>query len=709
MLKKIKRFKFGNPYDTEATIKEIQPSEISQLKYLDILNSDGSINLIYNLHPTDIVLGLGQSLGGINKRGREYIMFSSDDPSHTESKKSLYGVHPFFIVDGKSKFGVFIDYPSKMTIDIGFENPNKISIKIPSKDFNIYIFEDKTSLNITHLFHSLVGRSFLPPKWAFGYQQSRWSYENSEKIDSLIENFRKNSIPCDAIYLDIDYMKDFMDFTVEDKQFPNFKKWIGDKKSQGIKIVPIIDAGVKIKDSYFIYEEAKLNNYFCKTKDNKDFIAAVWPGLCSFPDFLNPEVRKWWGKNYKILTDCGIEGFWNDMNEPAIFYSPERLDSAISFAEELKGKNLGVYEFFNLKDRFASLSNNEEDYKLFYHRDKDGNIVNHYDVHNLYGTNMTRAASEGLKDLNTSRYLLFSRASYIGAHRYGGVWTGDNHSWWSHLLLNIQMLTSLNICGFIYSGADTGGFGGSASSELITRWNQFSVFTPLFRNHSAMGTRNQEPFAYDTVTLNNNRNIINIRYSLLPYIYSEFLKARDNSFPYMMPLSFVYKNNFSRLIEDQVLVGDSLMVAPIYTGNARGRGVYLPEDMLLISMIDLKDYRCKLYKSGYHYIDYFLDNVSFFLRKNKIIPLTEPMNYVGERTVESLQVIAFVVDRAVYTLLDDDGISKNSEKISIQMEIEFIQGVPNIDITKSGKTSISKINFIIFDQFGSKFFQTKEI
>ncbi|MGL6168443.1 MAG: TIM-barrel domain-containing protein, partial [Fusobacteriaceae bacterium] len=425
----IKYYSYGDPYDTEAVVNKIESSPKESIPFFQVCEKEG-IKFSYSMGKEDIIFGLGQNLGGINKRGREYVSFASDDPLHSEHKESLYGVHTFFIVDGKEKFGVFIDYPGKMNLDMGFKDKNLISIEIPKQDVGVYIIQAENNLEIIKEFMTLVGKSYLPPKWAFGFQQSRWSYENSEKIDWVIEEFRKNDIPCDCIYLDIDYMVEFMDFTLNKDLFPDFEKWIVEKKKQGIRIIPIIDAGVKVKDGYETYEVGKANNYFCKNKEGEDFQAAVWPGLCTFPDFLNPEVRKWWGKEYKKLIDLGIEGFWNDMNEPAIFYSPERLEKAIDGALEAKGKNLGVYDFFNLKDSFLNLSNNESDYKAFYHTDKDGKKMNHYDVHNIYGTNMTRAASEGFQEINKEkRFLLFSRASHIGAHRYGGIWTGDNHSW----------------------------------------------------------------------------------------------------------------------------------------------------------------------------------------------------------------------------------------------------------------------------------------
>ncbi|MGL5050124.1 MAG: TIM-barrel domain-containing protein, partial [Fusobacteriaceae bacterium] len=592
----------------------------------------------------------------------------------------------------------------KMNLDMGFKDKNLISIEIPKQDVGVYIIQAENNLEIIKEFMTLVGKSYLPPKWAFGFQQSRWSYENSEKIDWVIEEFRKNDIPCDCIYLDIDYMVEFMDFTLNKDLFPDFEKWIVEKKKQGIRIIPIIDAGVKVKDGYETYEVGKANNYFCKNKEGEDFQAAVWPGLCTFPDFLNPEVRKWWGKEYKKLIDLGIEGFWNDMNEPAIFYSPERLEKAIDGALEAKGKNLGVYDFFNLKDSFLNLSNNESDYKAFYHTDKDGKKMNHYDVHNIYGTNMTRAASEGFQEINKEkRFLLFSRASHIGAHRYGGIWTGDNHSWWSHLLLNIQMLPSLNMCGFLYSGADTGGFGANASGELINRWNQFSIFAPLYRNHSALGTRTQEPFAFSTEEMEHNRNFIKFRYALIPYIYSEFLKSRENNKPYLMPLSFVYNDEREKDVQDQILAGDSLMLTPVYMPNQKGRTVYLPEDMLFCQVKKWDEIKFQTLSKGDHYIQAGIDTIPLFIRKDKILPLAKPEKCVDDMKGDTLQLICYLDKKATYELYDDDGVTNNAELLKANIEITLKNGEPQVVVEKSEKLKYRKFNLMIILSNGKVF------
>ena len=318
--------------------------------------------------------------------------------------------------------------------------------------------------------------------------------------------------------------------------------------------------------------------------------------LC-FPDFLNEEARRWFGEKYKILLDYGIDGFWNDMNEPAIFYTEDHLKEVFLQLKDYEGKNLDIRSFFNMQGIVGGLANNPDDYKRFYHEYK-GKRYRHDKVHNLFGYNMTRAAGEAFERLSPDkRILMFSRSSYIGMHRYGGVWCGDNKSWWSHLLLNIQQMPALNMCGFLYSGADVGGFGADVTEDLLMRWTEFGIFTPLFRNHSAEGTRRQELYRFsDTESF---KNIVNLRYSFIPYLYSEFMKAVNSDGMLFTPPAFEYPDDdMAYEVEDQLFVGDSIMIAPVYRQNATGRYVYLPEEMKLCRFRSYDDYDVKIIDRG---------------------------------------------------------------------------------------------------------------
>jgi alpha-glucosidase len=461
------------------------------------------------------------------------------------------------------------------------------------------------------------------------------------------------------VYLDIDYMQDYKDFTVNPERFPNFPEYVDKLKGEHIRLVPIIDAGVKIEKGYDVYEEGVEKGYFCKREDGSDFAVAVWPGWTHFPDFLNKDAREWFGNQYKKLIDMGIEGFWNDMNEPAIFYSKEGVDgvnkAVIDYANVLKDKPEDVLSddknFDNItdaanalpneiKNRLDNIQNNPEDYKRFYHN-IDGKKVRHDTVHNLYGYNMTRAAGEAFKRISPDKpILMFSRSSYIGMHRYAGIWMGDNKSWWSHLLMNLKMLPSLNMCGFIYTGADLGGFGDNTSRDLVLRWLALGVFTPLMRNHAALGTRQQECYQFEDIE--DFRSVIDVRYRLVPYLYSEYLKAVRTDDMYFKPIGFEYPYD-KRAVEreDQLFLGNEVMIAPVYTQNMTGRFVYLPDDMKFIKfMPDGTIYEEELSK-GDHYINVELNEVPLFIRKNKCIPIVDVAQSVEEIDMGTLKYIGY--------------------------------------------------------------------
>ena len=690
----IRKFIFGKPFETDATVLQIAKENhfvdnlaSEKLKSQDchVLCSDNGFSFECNMTEETVVYGLGQAMGNINKRGRTYTSYCSDDPSHTENKESLYGAHNFVLLhnpsDINSARGFFFDYPTRITFDIGYTKIDQI--KISCKTCDIAIFEilpeqnssiknDNPLKNIVRQFRQLIGQSYIPPRWALGFMQSRWGYKTEQDIRAVYENYKKAGIPLDSICLDIDYMKDYKDFTVDPERFSDLKKFSDELKSDGVRLVPIIDAGVKIEDGYDVYEEGVKKNYFCKKQDGKNFVAGVWPGRTHFPDFMKADAREWFGQKYKILTDMGIEGFWNDMNEPAIFYSDEGLEEVIAKIKAVDTSNLDINSFFSFKDIVLAVSNSQDDYNRFYHEvTQDGKtfMVKHNDIHNLYGYNMTRSAGEELAKIRDGkRTLLFSRSSYIGMHRYGGIWTGDNCSWWEHLALEIRMMPSLNMCGFLYTGADIGGFGCNATRELLLRWLAFGVFTPLMRNHSAIGTRDQECYQFENSE--DFKSIVNVRYRLLPYLYSEYVKSCVNNESFFKPLSFDYPND-SRCLEinDQLMLANEIMVAPVYTQNAKGRMVYLPEDMILVRFMPDGNIQQSEISAGDHYIQVALNEVVMFVKKGCVIPVGKPAQNSDKLDYENLELIGDVSSKAFYSLYKDDGyttqidLDKNTKQI----------------------------------------------
>ena len=591
----------------------------------------------------DVVYGLGENVRGINKRGWVYESKCSDDPNHTESKRSLYGAHNFIIIadadNPAASKGLFIDYPGRVIFDIGYLDKNEIVITVCSGNFTAYVVSpamdgadgsDNHLYSIVRQFRHIIGKSYVPPRWAFGYQQCRWSYMSADEVCGVVDSYRKRNIPIDAVYLDIDYMERYKDFTVNKETFPDFADFVKKMREKHIHLVPIIDAGVKIEDGYDTYEEGRKNGYFCKEADGEDFVAGVWPGRVHFPDVLNEDARRWFGHGYKVLLDAGIDGFWNDMNEPAIFYSEKHLKEVFDKIDDYKGKNLDIQSFFEFKGMVEGVANNLGDYERFYHRatQPDGEaVVRHDHVHNLYGFNMTRAASESFKELAPDKdILMFSRASYIGMHRYGGIWTGDNHAWWSHILLSLKMLPSLNMCGFMYVGSDVGGFNDNTTEELLMRWMGLAVFVPLMRNHAAAGTRYQELYRFtDTDTF---KNIVTMRYALIPYLWEAYRKAVEQDTLMYRPLGFEHpEDKVAVATEDQLYVGEDIMICPVYTQNAVGRYVYLPEPMTMVRMKSADEYELEKYEAGHYFVEIPAQEIVFFIRDGHRIPLYKSAEY----------------------------------------------------------------------------------
>ena len=658
----IQRFSFGHPFPTQSVVLSL-PAESGPVPFL---TPDGT-GWRFTLSEQAAVYGLGEMPRGINKRGWHYITNNTDESRHSEDKLSFYGAHNFLLVrDGSTCFGLFVDFPGKVYYDIGYTRHDLFSFHTETSDYDLYLLSGGNENAICKEFRTLIGRSYIPPKWAFGLAQSRWGYKTEEDVREVARQYKEHDLPLDMICMDIEYMQDYADFTVNKERFPDLAKLSADLKAQGIRLVPIIDAGVRIDPNDPTCTEGLEKGYFCKKADGTPFVAAVWPGKAYFADFLRPEVREWFGHKYKALTDCGIEGFWNDMNEPSLFYSPERLRAFLNDMAALREKdNIEQEEFFpRVIGGAMGLMNSPADYASFYH-EVDGQKVRHDQVHNLYGGSMTRAAGEAFADLRPGqRTLLYSRSSFIGSHRYGGIWLGDNNSSWAQLLANIQMMPSVQMCGFLYSGADLCGFSSDTTPDLALRWLEFGLLTPLMRNHSAVGTRMQEYYRFPEV-LPAVRNMIRLRYALLPYLYSEFMKAALENTSYFRPLAFDYPDDpDAREVEDQLLLGEGLMAAPVYVQNAHGRHVYLPEPMKLLRLRAVDDYDEEILPAGHHYIRCALDEVLLFLRPGHIIPVAQPANNTSELDDASLTLWSFLPDgeSAEYRMYRDDGVTTEYEK-----------------------------------------------
>ncbi|MBI3586598.1 MAG: DUF4968 domain-containing protein [Ignavibacteriales bacterium] len=464
---------------------------------------DGQAVRVWKNMPLDEnYYGFGEKAGSFNRKFKHMSMWNSDIPAYKADTDPLYQSIPFFYGVRKGKaYGIFFDNSYWSSFDMGKEDPERYSFGATGGELNYYFFYGPSPKKILTRYTELVGRMQLPPRWSLGYQQCRWSYYPESRVRKLASDFRSKNIPCDVIYLDIDYMEGYRIFTFSEKNFPQPKQMIADLAKDGFKMAVIVDPGIKADSSYHAFQSGMKRDVFLKYPDGKLFIGKVWPGDCAFPDFSNPVARTWWGANFDVLVDAGVRGFWNDMNEPSVFDVPTKT----------------------------------VDLKVL-HND-NGLMTTHAKNHNTYGMQMTQATYEGVRKLQpTERPFVLTRASYAGGQRYSAAWTGDNVASWEHLELALPMLLNLSISGQPFVGSDIGGFIGSPDGELFARWLQLGVFSPLMRSHTVINSADQEPWSYGAKFEAINRKTIELRYQLLPYIYSTMYQASVTGIPAMRPL-----------------------------------------------------------------------------------------------------------------------------------------------------------------------------
>ncbi|MGC8819919.1 MAG: TIM-barrel domain-containing protein [Fervidobacterium sp.] len=602
--------------------------------------------------------GFGDKVGPLDRKGRKYTFWNTDNFTHHPSSDPLYKSFPFFIFvsdDLRTLYGCFTDFPGWMEIDIDSNNDRTISFKIRGSGFDQYIITGKSVKDIVKQYIKLTGKNIAFPIWAFGYQQSRWSYFNQEEVMDIANNFRNRHIPCDVIYLDIDYMDDYKVFTWSKKNFPTYKKMLSKLHNMGFKVISILDPGVKVEKSYEVYEEGK-DKYFLKTPNGSDFEGAVWPGRVRFPDFRNAKVRKWWAKFAKKYLDDGIDGFWNDMNEIAIFATEKDLREAKEILMDAK-----LEDGINLAGKLGSIGEIGK-------RGHGDDIIHidgtpYWKVKNTYGLNMTRSTSEMIQNDFKKRPFLITRSAYCGIQRYGGVWTGDNHSWWEHIRQEIVRINSLSIVGVFYSGFDVGGFGGDVNAELLIRFMQLGVFSPMYRNHSAIGTRRQEPWQFGESVEAILRETINLRYKLLPYTYTQYMLGVLNDTPLTRPVFYDFHKPESLGIEDQFMFGNSLMIAPVDRPNVKKRIVWLPKTAINI-------FEGKIYKKGWRIVDTPIDYIPVFQLVNTAIPMMDPIEYVNMEKVDKITWTVFsdCKSKIISYLYEDDGVSLEYKKIKFNLK-----------------------------------------
>jgi alpha-glucosidase len=605
------------------------------------------------LYKDEKFIGLGEKTGNLDRRGSSYVNWNSDVPDHNPKSDPLYETFPFFVsLHGGLSYGLFFDNTHKSYFDFGASTDDTMSwFGADAGDMNYYFFGAQSVAQIIEDYTWLTGRMEMPPLWSLGYQQCRWSYETAAEVLDIAENFRKDRIPADVIYCDIDYMDQYKIFMWNKKTFPDPKGMIAKLKAMNFHLVTIVDPGIKIEPGYKQYDEGVAKNYFATYPTGEKYIGSVWPGRCHFPDFFRDDVRKWWGASFTALTEPGVEGFWNDMNEPAAW-----------------GQNIPWMVKFG----------------------------NYYmpEIRNAYGMQMARATFEGTKKiLGNKRPFVLTRAAYSGTQRYSAVWTGDNSAYDAHMLLGQRMVNSLGITGMSLVGVDIGGFTGDPTPELMVRWNSLGVYTPMFRNHAAKGTKMREPWRWGKENEAIIKKDIEQRYRLLPYIYSSYYQSHQTGIPVSRTLAINYTQDstiYDEKYQNQFLFGDAILVAPVESTKFT-EDVYLPKgEWYRLSTGDK-------FKGGKVIAaDAPLTDLPVFIKAGAIIPMQNVIQSTNEKGDGILEVnIWYSKEANNFVYYEDDGSSYDYQKgVYYKREITFDPVKGNITLSAVEGSFTSKYNQI---------------
>ena len=558
--------------------------------------------------------GLGEKTGYLNKRGYDYEMWNTDNASpHVETFRRLYKSLPFFItLKNDCVFGLFFDNTYLSSFDMATANADYYRYGVNDGNLDYYFIGGENMPKIVENYTYLTGRMNLPQLWTLGYHQSRWGYITEDDFREVADGMRKNDIPCDVLHYDIDYMDGFRVFTFDPKHHPDPAAFLAEMKQKGFRAVTIVDPGVKVDTNYSVYNEGLEKGYFAKDAFSGNvYINKVWPGKSAYPDFGNPEVRKWWGENHKVLLDAGADGIWNDMNEPASFEG--ELPADVIFTDE-------------------------------------GRVTNHAEMHNVYGHEMCRATYEGVKKLTGKRPFVLTRACYSGTQKYALVWTGDNTSIWYNLQMAIEQLCNLGLSGMAFAATDIGGFCGNTTPELLTRWIQMACFSPMCRNHCCSELR-QEPWVFGEPYLSIYRKFVKLRYKFIPYLYNTFRTCTQTGMPVMRPLVLMYeKDENVKQINDEFMIGDSILVAPVVGQGQTRRMIYLPEG-------EWYDYITGEKVSGNKWFirEAPIDVCPMYIRSGAILPTFAPQSYIGEIDNDETLYLEVYGENGKYIHYQDNG------------------------------------------------------
>lgn len=597
----------------------------------ELINEDDALGTRWNsgqvatykkLQEGERFIGLGEKNGPLDRKGRGYVNWNTDNFGYSPDADPLYSSVPFYIgIHHKVVYGIYLDNSSRTQFNFGASNDRFASFSADAGEMNYYFIGGNSVSDIITSYTALTGRMPLPPLWSIGYQQCRYSYYPDREVISIAENFRERDFPGDAIVLDIHYMDAYKIFTWDPKTFPDPKSMIKKLKEHGFEVVVMCDPGIKIEEGYEPYESGKQEGIFIKYPDGKEYSGQVWPGWCHFPDFTNAKTRAWWGEHFKDYVELGVEGFWNDMNEIATWGN--MLPDVIEF-------------------------------------EMDGRKGTALEGRNLFGFQMSRSTYEGTKKLlKNKRPFNLTRSAFAGAQRYTAVWTGDNVAYDAHMLAGVRLVNSMGLSGLAFTGYDIGGFVGNADEKLFARWMAIGAFSPFFRGHSMINSRDSEPWSYGEKVEEISRNFMKLRYRLLPYLYSLFYEASQTGLPINRSLAIDF--TFDDLVYDhryhnQYLFGPAMMVAPVESSKDLVK-VYLPEG-------EWYDLFTDQHHAGSREIvaDCPMEQLPVFVRGSSIIPMRERAGVNTRDYGDVLEIHLYKGTQInTFTLYDDDGSSFDHE------------------------------------------------
>ncbi|WP_283736461.1 glycoside hydrolase family 31 protein [Clostridium perfringens] len=647
---------FVDKNTTEISFKDLEGNIINEDFQPSFKDEEGNV-YISKVNDCLAYYGLGEKGGDLNKKGCYTENFNTDDPETDDDSITYYKTIPFYVaLKEEATYGIFFDNSFRSYFDMGKEMGDRIFFGAIGGQIQYYFIPGENIKEVVKNYTALTGRMEMPPLWSLGYQQCRFSYFSQEEVRELVKTFEEKDIPLDVVYLDIDYMDGFRVMTFKTPNFDDAAGLISDLKEKGIRTITIIDPGVKVDEEYDVFKRGKEGNHFTKKLDGEMFIGAVWPGDSAFPDFSNKDCREWWKSELKkFISEHGMDGIWNDMNEPCVFNNDHKtmLETCL--------------------------------------HNSDNGVIEHKEFHNRYGFEMSRCSKEAQEELHPNeRGFSMTRATYAGGQRYSSVWTGDNMSLWSQMRMSISMNANLGISGFSFVGNDVSGFGLDSSEELFIRWMEMGPFIPIFRNHSNMYTRRQEPWAFGPRAEKIAKKSIELRYELLPYIYDLYYISHKEGLPIFRPMIMEYEKDMNLLnMREQFMLGENMIVAPVLYEGERSKTVYLPKGSWFNYFTMEKLQGGKWYK-----LPCELDEILVFVKEGAIIPTyNKKFRNVKERP-NNILLKVFGENAKGFHYNDDGHTMEYLEGKYTYMDIKVVDGKEELKLINNGY-SIEKIEFEI--------------